>query len=140
MYSDAENHFINTPIKIIKDARGIILRYEFESANKEFEDLSISTYKKAEYFLAKIENPVIIEVHTIKDQNSQISNFKNWEFSTIIANRIESLITEPAGIVEQRRIHSVGYGEFLPAKNPSNNGGKYSNRVDIIILCNISGE
>ena len=57
-----------------------------------------------------------------------------------MANKIEAIITKPKGVVSQDRINSIGYGEFLPAKNTSNNGGKNSNRIDIIILCNISGE
>lgn len=57
-----------------------------------------------------------------------------------MANNIEAIITKPFGTVEQNKINSIGYGEFLPAKNTSNNGGENSCRVDIIILCNIGGE
>ena len=96
--------------------------------------------KKIEYFLAKIENPAIIEVHTGDFSEEKLLNIKKWEYSTIIANDIEAIITEPRGSIPQKRINSVGYGEFLPAKNTPNNGGNYLNRIDIIVLCNISGE
>lgn len=140
LYDDATIFFKNTSISVIRDARGIILRYEFMNSDEEYFKPNIQIYKQLEDFLAKIGNPVIIEVHTAKKSGSQIINLKNWELSTVIANRIESFITEPFGAVIQSRIHSVGYGEFLPKKNPSNNGGKFLNRVDIIILCNINGE
>lgn len=140
LYSLAQEYFSGTSVIPIRDSRGIILRYQFESAKNEYENPNINVYKKIEGFLAKIENPAIIEVHTVKNQTLQYSMLKNWEISTLVANNIESLITEPQGLIEQNRMHSVGYGEFLPDKNTSNNGVKYLNRVDIIILCNISGE
>ena len=90
--------------------------------------------------MAKIENPAIIEVHIVDFPEEKISNLKKWEFSTVFANNIEAIITKPAGIIDQNKINSIGYGEFLPEKNTPNNGGKNTNRVDIIILCNISGE
>ena len=108
-----------------------------------YEVLGVDTYKKTkkiEYFLAKIKNPVIIEVHTEKKPLKDSYNLKNWEISSVIAGKIESIILKPRGNIELDRIDSVGYGEFLPVKNTSNNGGNYFNRVDIIILCNISGE
>ena len=58
----------------------------------------------------------------------------------LVANNIESVMLEQSDRDFRNRINSIGYGEFLPSKNTSNNGGKYANRVDIIILCNISGE
>ncbi len=64
--------------------------------------------------------------------------FKDWEISTVIANNIEKEIRKSDKNIGDR-IYSVGYGEFLP-KNTPNNGGKLSNRVDIIVLCKISGE
>ena len=137
MFSQAKAFFEQSNILPIKDSRGIILRYFFENAIEEYRQPNIEVYKKLEKFLAKIENPAIIEVHT-GDFSSE--NLKNWEISTIIANNIEAIITKPYGSVDQNKINSVGYGEFLPAKNTSNNGGKYLNRVDIIVLCNISGE
>ena len=90
--------------------------------------------------MAKIENPAIIEVHTSDFPSGEVVNLKKWEFSTIFANNIEAIITLPKGSINQNRINSIGYGEFLPQKNTSNNGGKNTNRVDIIILCNVSGE
>ena len=137
LYFSAEKFFKNTDIKAFRDSRGIILRYEIKNILSEFYSPDVNNYKKLENFLAKIENPAIIEVHT-GDFSSE--NLKNWEISTIIANNIEAIITKPYGSVDQNKINSVGYGEFLPAKNTSNNGGKYLNRVDIIVLCNISGE
>ena len=138
LFTMAQEYFKDSDVEPIKDSRGIILRYSFNDAISEYNSLNLDLYKKIEYFLAKIENSAIIEVHTCKF--SFDSNIKNWEFSTLIANNIEAVITKPTGSVEQNRINSVGYGEFLPSKNTSNNGGKNLNRVDIIILCNISGE
>ena len=136
LYTTAEEHFKHSTIKVIRDARGVILREEFLD-NRE--DL-YTKMKNIEKFLAKIENPAIIEVHTERFQKENDYFLKNWEISTIIANKIEAIITKPYGIINQDRINSVGYGEFLPAKNTSNNGGNFSNRVDIIVLCNVSGE
>ena len=140
LFSQASAFFEKTNILPIKDSRGIILRYFFENAIEEYQQPNIEVYKKLEKFLAKIENPAIIEVHIANFPYNKLINLKKWELSTIMANKIESLITVPHGIVEQNRINSIGYGDFLPAKNPPNNGGKSLNRVDIIILCNIIGE
>ena len=140
LYSKAKSELKTTPIEPIKDSRGIILRYIFQDTYKEFYKPNLEIYKILEYFLAKIENPAIIEVHLKNFPKKEGLNLKNWEISTIMANDIETIITLPMGSIKHERINSVGYGEFLPAKNTSNNGGKNTNRVDIIILCNISGE
>lgn len=140
LFYKAEIYFQGTEIIPIRDSRGIILRLEIEDFMQEFYGLNINSYKKIENFLAKIENPAIIEVHTGDFPKEEGVSLKNWEVSTIMANNIEAIITKPAGTIEQSRINSIGYGEFLPAKNTPNNGGKSSNRVDIIILCNITGE
>ncbi len=140
LYDKAEKYFKNTSIIPIRDSRGIILRFNFDVPVLKIEELNFPIYKNIEYFLAKIENPAIIEVHVGNFPEGEFKNLKKWEVSTVMANNIEAIITEPVGIISQNRINSIGYGEFLPAKNTSNNGGKNSNRVDIIILCNISGE
>lgn len=140
LYSYADLYFQNSAIVPIKDSRGLILRLEFDDFKKEFYTPNINSYKKIEYFLAKIENPAIIEVHIGNFPDGEFVNLKKWEISTIMANNIEAIITEPAGTVNQNRINSIGYGEFLPAKNTPYNGGKGLNRIDIIILCNVSGE
>lgn len=140
LHSSAKEFFKNTNISTFRDSRGIIIRYEIENLLSEYYHPNISNYKILEKFLAKIENPAIIEVHTGDFPTEAFPYLKSWEVSTVIANNIEALITKPYGSVDQNKINSVGYGEFLPAKNTSNNGGKYLNRVDIIVLCNISGE
>jgi len=141
LYSISESYFKKSRINLIKDSMGIILRYIFEDPIDEYFNKNYDVYKKIEHFLAKIENSAIIEVHledltTVKN----LKNMKAWELSTIMANDIEAIMTIPQGLLKQNRISSVGYGEFLPRKNTSNNGGKKSNRLDIIIQCNINGE
>ena len=144
LYSDAVKYFKKfSNFEVLKDPRGILLRFRIENPCTEFNRISTTTYKNilaAEYFLAKIKNPAIIEVHTGKASCREQTNLKNWELSTVIANNIESIVLTPAGMLSRKRISSVGYGEFLPPKNTPNNGSKYLNRVDIIILCNVSGE
>ena len=143
LYFDAKIFFKNSEIAIIKDSRGIILRSEIKNPTSEFYELTTETYKKAiliESFLAKIQKSAIIEVHMGEVEKNYAESFKRWEISTVIANKIESVILKRSGKVIPTKINSVGYGEFLPIKNTSNNGGKYLNRLDIIILCNISGE
>ena len=139
----AESYFNNTEIQSIRDSRGIILRFEIKNPFEQYNYLSNDVYYnslKIKEFLSKIENPVIIEVHTENVSQSNTRFLKNWELSTVIANNIESVMLEQSDRDFRNRINSIGYGEFLPSKNTSNNGGKYANRVDIIILCNISGE
>jgi len=143
LYQKSIKELKDERIKIVKDSRGLILRLEEVDITSNLENFNPNFYdsiKKVEFFLAKIENPAIIEVHTDNTPVALEFNLKNWELSTIFANKIEDIITKPKGSVEQSRVNSIGYGEFLPAKNTSNNGGKSTNRVDIIILCNISGE
>lgn len=139
----AENHFKNSQISVIRDARGIIIRFKIKNPPNEFKKFSSEFYTNiiyAEHFLAKIKNPAIIEVHTESISSQNLCGVKNWEMSTVIANRVEELMFEIGKEHLHGRINSIGYGEFLPSKNTSNNGGTYPNRVDIIILCNISGE
>ena len=137
LYNMSIEDFAGTGIESIKDSRGLMLRYVFEDLVKEYYNPDIKTYKLIEDFLAKIENPVIIEVHTTNFPLGLPKNIRNWEFSTMLANDIENIIRDHLGDLKEKRIISVGYGEFLPAKNTSNNGGKKINRVDIIILCNV---
>ena len=140
LYAQAERSLEQKNIEVLKDSRGIILRYILGEDFSTFSDIDLKVFQEIEYFLAKIENPAIIEVHVGTFPENKSFNLKKWEISTIIANKIEAIITLPVGSIKQNRINSIGYGEFLPAKNTPNNGGKNSNRVDIIILCSISGE
>ena len=141
LYNYATEHFKDSEIYVLRDSRGINLRFELPNPSLEELKLSCDTSAKIlkiEDFLAKIKNPAIIEVHTAENKFSNSNNTKNWELSAVIAGNIEDLVC--AERVSNIRIHSVGYGEFLPENNTPNNGGKLLNRVDIIVLCNISGE
>lgn len=142
LYSLTVNEFKTSEAHIYKEIRGITISYPLEKIvdnNFNFPYESLKILEKIEYFLAKIKNPVIIEVHTTKIPLGITTSFKNWEISTVIANKIEAILLDN-GKISQTRIKSVGYGEFLPSKNTPNNGVKNKGRVDIIILCNISGE
>ena len=143
LYTQADKDLKENEISVFRDSRGIILSLEIPLDKNGIYNFNSDFYKKIyiiKYFLAKIENPAIIEVHTKGFANNQVSNLRNWEVSTIIANNIETIIRGADKKSNRSKIKSVGYGEFLPTKNTPNNGGKYLNRVDIIILCNISGE
>lgn len=128
-------------IEIIKDVRGVILRIKEDNLEDNYYGLTRNIMKKLdciEYFLAKIKNPVIIEVHTRKLPLNL--GIKNWEFSSVIASNIgDYLLNSHAGILADR-IMPVGFGEYMPDINTSNNGGKKSDRIDIIILYSINGE
>ena len=143
LYDEAINHFKSTEISVIKDTRGIIIRTNLDEPANNINKLSLELYKKAliiEDFLAKIQKSAIIEVHVTEQGRKDALLLNNWELSTIIANNLESVILKSRKRIAISKISSVGYGEFLPAKNTSNNGGKYLNRIDIIILCNVIGE
>lgn len=140
LHNKAQQALTNSQIDVIRDPLGIILRFELPHPEEEYKNLSVETTQRisaAISFLAKIKNPAIIEVHTENISKEKLKGHKNWEVSTVIANHIESVFSSR---LDYNRIDSVGYGEFLPAKNTSNNGVNYPNRVDIIIICNISGE
>lgn len=142
LYKPAVSYFRGSGISVHRDVRGILLRFEIENPQNDYKKLTEKTRKKIfmiEKFLAKNENLVIIETHTVGLGSKKSGGLKNWEVSTVIAGNIENTIKQK-DISLNNRIHSVGYGEFLPENNTPNNGGKLSNRVDIIILCNISGE
>lgn len=141
LYEPAVMHFENSEISVLRDSRGVILRFKLDSPIDEYTLLTAKTGEKLykiRDFLAKIKNPVIIEVHTAEDSTGNIRAEKNWEISAVIAGKIETAVCGED--IPVNRVHSVGYGEFLPENNTSNNGGKLLNRVDIIILCNINGE
>ena len=143
LFELASNSINNPNIMIIRDSRGIIIRTAIENPVEEYDNLSTKTQNslsEIQYFLAKIKNPAIIEVHAEKIQKRASKDLKNWEISTVIANNAESYLSKTGVKLGTDRIYSVGYGEFLPAKNTPYNGGNFSNRIDIIILCNIIGE
>ena len=143
LFLTAEKSLNTEDIEVLRIPQGIILRFEIKNPLTEYENLSSETLKKIakiEYILSKIKNLVIIEVHTGDFSSRNSKNPKNWEISTVIANKIEDKFFKSGEGLDRNRILSVGYGEFLPPKNTPYNGGKYINRVDIIILCNISGE
>jgi len=142
-YAKAKYEINSSEITILREAIGIIIRFEIENPWQEYKILSsktINLLNEIEYFLAKIKKPAIIEVHTEVFTFEKRRDFKNWELSTVIANNIESYLIQKSNVISKNNISSIGYGEFMPAKNTPNNGGKYSNRVDIIIPCSISGE
>ena len=143
IYTQAKQEFKGSGIDTVKIAQGIILRFPIKSPIMELENLTPQTryfLEKIEVFLAEIKNSVIIEVHTGNFSTEETKELKNWEVSTIIANKIEADINHINNGKYHDKIISVGYGEFLPPKNTSYNGGNYHNRVDIIILCNTIGE
>ena len=130
-------------IEVLRIPQGIILRFGIKDILAEYKDITPEILKKiakVAYFLSKIKNLVIIEVHTGDFSSTGSKGLKNWEISTVIANKLEDKFFKSGEGLDRTRIISVGYGEFLPPKNTPYNGGKYINRVDIIILCNISGE
>ena len=142
LYRPATVYFNNSEISVYRDSRGIILRFELKDVAEEYFGLSESTIKKLikiQDFLAKIKNPVIIEVHIADMLSENHGNLKKWEISAVIAGNIRQVLSKN-NIQTNRQIFAVGYGEFLPVNNTSNNGGKNFNRVDIIILCNVNGE
>jgi hypothetical protein len=146
-YTKYETESIKTikdpDIIILKEAIGIIIRFEIKNPIEESYCLStkiIYYLKEIEKFLAKIKKSAIIEVHTEVFALDKRREFKNWELSILIANKIENYLIQNSSTITKNNIKSIGYGEFMPAKNTPNNGGKYSNRVDIIIPCSINGE
>lgn len=143
LYSKAEEFFQNSPVLVVKDPHGLLLRFELKEPESEIECLTTQTYEnviKIEQFLAKMNNPAIIEVHTNEISHQRCKKLKKWEISTLIANNIEAVMLKSRGRLARNKIRSVGFGEFLPPKNTSNNGGNYINRVDIMILCDVNGE
>lgn len=142
LYFGAKDYFKNTEMQVFKDVRGVVITFKLEDVLNEYSVISYKTLwnlEKIEYFLAKNKNPAIIEVHTAKFPLNNSLNLKNWEISTVVANRIEAILLKN-GRISQNQIKSIGYGEFLPSKNTPYNGVKNIGRVDIIILCSISGE
>lgn len=128
-------------VEVKKDIRGTLIRLELTDAEANYYQITDDMKEKLnclEYFLAKIKNPVIIEVHTEKVPAE--TGLKNWEFASVVAGNVGDFLLKHNSGISAERIYSVGYGEFMPDINTSNNGGKYTNRVDIIILCSISGE
>ena len=143
LFYGANNTIQNRNIEIDRDSRGIILRILLQNPTQEYECLSPETTQKLseiKEFLAKIKNSAIIEVHTEMVEPFKEKELKNWELSSVIASRVEAEILKDSDNIDVSRIKAVGFGEFLPAKNTPYNGGNISNRIDIIILCNVTGE
>ena len=143
LFYDAKRTIQNDDIEIDRDSRGIILRIYLNNPAQEYKELSSETKQKLsdiKQFLAKIKNSAIIEVHTEKVEPFGEKELKNWEISSVIAGRVEAELLKDCNNIDISRIKTVGYGEFLPAKNTPYNGGNISNRIDIIILCNVTGE
>ena len=142
LYRPATVYFNDSAISVHRDSRGIILRFELKNAETEYYKLTDDTLNKLikiQDFLAKNKNPAIIEVHVSDVSSEDLKKLKKWEISAVIAGNIGSVFNAN-GNWNDRQVSAIGYGEFLPSNNTSNNGGKISNRVDIIILCNINGE
>ena len=143
LYDAAEKAINNKNIHIIKDSRGIILRFSLDNPLKEVESLSgetVQNLKDVGFFLAKTKNLVIMEVHAGDIKPDFDIKYKNWEISSVIAGKTEDEVLKTLSSGDYSRVKSVGFGEFMPIKNTPYNGGNYSNRVDIIVLCNVSGE
>ena len=141
LYNSVSQYFENTEFKVYKMPQGFKLKFVLTEEDLIPQKITPKLYKNicfAGKFLAKIKNPVIIEVRTNNVLSIKYNGLKNWELSTLTANGIENLLLDLG--IETRRIKSVGFGEFYPEKNTPNNGSKKQNEVDIIVLCNINGE
>lgn len=128
-------------LEVRKEIRGIIISIKLKNPEDNYYRFTPELIEKlscVEYFLAKIKNPVIIEVHT--DKVPEGIRMKNWEYSSILAAKIGDMFMKREPKLPAERIFSVGYGEFMPDINTSNNGGNNNNRIDIIIQSSISGE
>ena len=139
LYTSAVNYFNKEDVDILKDPYGLILRINLPD-DLEINAGIVEKFEKIKYFLAKIKNPVIIEVHVGRDFENSFKSLTKWEVSTLLANKVETMILDFDLGLDKNRLKSVGYGEFFPARNTSYNGGNYINRIDIMILCNIIGE
>ncbi|MCQ2739004.1 MAG: hypothetical protein MJ237_02115 [bacterium] len=143
VYVPVKKYLLSDDFLVEKSSQGVVISFFIQNPAEEYLQLSSSTITKIEklkYFLAQFKNSVIIEVHTNKPKDVKFCRLKNWEMSTVIANHLCDLFKSGYNKEDKNRVYSVGYGEFLPKKNTSNNGGKDLNRVDIIILNNINGE
>jgi len=128
-------------LEVRKEIRGVIISIHLEHPEENYYRLTPEIVEKLsciEYFLAKIKNPVIIEVHT--DRVPEGIRMKNWEYSSVIAAKVGDMFIHREPKIPAERIYPVGYGEFMPDINTSNNGGNNNNRIDIIIQSSISGE
>ena len=63
LYEKSLLYFRDNRIKVLKDSRGIIIRYEFSNAVYEYNNPSFDIYNQFKDFLVKINNFAIIEVH-----------------------------------------------------------------------------
>ena len=92
LYMPASAYFMYDGIYVIRDSRGIILRFNLKSPSDEYLSITTGTLEKLQKiksFLAKIKNPVIIEVHIQEKFYNNAVNLKNWEISAVIAGNIE---------------------------------------------------
>ena len=143
IYSHAQKFFEGSNIVIKQNAMGVILSFLFSVQSDDCKNLNseiLKNLKKIEQFLAKNKNPVIIEVHTKKIAENNFCELKDWEMATLIANMIERELLLDNKFKDKKRFKSVGYGEFISQKNTPYNGFNYDSRVDIMILCNMSGD
>ena len=76
-------------VEVKKEIRGVVVSVELENPEANYHRITPELGKNltcVEYFLAKIKNPVIIEVHT--DKVPEGIKGKNWEFSSVIAGNV----------------------------------------------------
>ena len=142
VYEEVKNGVMNCEnVDVRKEIRGVVVSVTLLNPESEYYRITPELNKTlscVEYFLAKIKNPVIIEVHTKKVPDG--IKMKNWEFSSVIAGKIGDMFVKKRPKISAERIYPVGYGEFMPLINTSNNGGNDGDRIDIIIQSSISGE
>lgn len=128
-------------LEVRREIRGVVISIKLTHPEENYYKITPELEEKLlciEYFLAKIKNPVIIEVHT--DKVPAGIKMKNWEFSSVIAGNTGEILLKRGPKIPAERVYPVGYGEFMPHINTSNNGGNNNNRIDIIIQSSISGE
>ena len=141
LFVPANEYFTGTDICVLRDAHGIILRFKIENPKEEYKKLGNHTKDnlvKIVKFLSEIKNTVIVRVHIGNFSKNTTKELKNWEISTIIANNIEQFLYNSSDSISKNRISSVGFGEFLPIISPDKSICDNQDRVDIIILCNVT--
>lgn len=120
------------------DERGLVIRMEnsilFDSGKADIKPEARSILIKIGQTLNKMENYIRVEGHTDNIPIRSSSFKSNWDLSAMRATNVVELFVNESKI-SPARLSEVGYGEYRPVADNSNEAGRAKNRrVDIVII------
>lgn len=120
-------YYSTVPRGLIVSINSIVF---FDDGKDEIKECSKEVLNKIAQILKFINTPCIIEGNTTKNSYRSSIYRSDWEISMVRAEKIADYLIK-AGNLNHEQIRAIGFGEFVPYKDP---GAEMNERIDFVII------